>query len=64
MSMKAKCKLKLFLSSESGAVTVEWVFLSAAAVSLTLLTFSIMKSATLEAATNTTTRMTPIGEEN
>lgn len=59
--MKLEPKLKPFLKEETGAVSVEWVFLTAAFVALTLLTISTMKTATLESTTATTTRMSTLG---
>ena len=61
MIMKSVVKMKPFFQNECGAVSVEWVFLTAALVGLTILTLSTLETAALEATTDTTTKMSTIG---
>jgi len=50
-----------FLHGESGAVTFEWIVLTAALIFLTVLMLSTIETATLDATAGTTTKMNTVG---
>ena len=50
-----------FLPDESGAVTFEWIVLTAALIFLTVLMLSTIETATLDATAGTTTKMNTVG---
>lgn len=59
--MKIYFKEKLFLYDESGAVTVEWIFLTATLVGLAILILSTIETAVSGATIGTTTKIDTMG---
>lgn len=59
--MKLYFKEKLFLHDESGAVTVEWIFLTATLIGLAILMLSTIETAVSDATIGTTTKINTMG---
>ena len=57
MIVNFRFKVKSFLHSDSGAVTVEWLVLTATLIGLIILLLSTLETAALNATENTATRM-------
>ncbi|MBM07692.1 MAG: hypothetical protein CMH88_15315 [Oceanibulbus sp.] len=57
-------KVKSFLHSDSGAVTVEWIFLTATLIGLIILLLSTFETAALNATSNTTAKMSTVGSSS
>lgn len=59
--MKLYFKKILFLHDESGAVTVEWIFLTATLVGLAILMLSTIETAVSDTTIGTTTKINTMG---
>lgn len=60
--MKFSLKMKRFARDEDGAVTVDWVVLTAAIVGLAVVAFNSIETSTSNLATGITADITAAGE--
>lgn len=60
--MKFSLKMKRFARDEDGAVTVDWVVLTAAIVGLAVIAFNSIETSTSNLATGIAADITAVGE--